>query len=187
MTSRSKNFSRVASLRRIRPARSPEDELQIAERVEAVVRVVPGVDHWQRFAAHLDRDRLGRHRVEVQTQLRGPVPGWEREAPPPHVPVRVRVVAVAIDVDREHIVGRVPRPVAKPRRPPAVPHRDDAGVQMHPMRPPTSHGPAHEPEGPVKNNFTLLAADPSRLAALLVGRILPVCSPPRALQWPGAA
>ena len=34
-------------------------------------------------------------------------------------------------------------------------------------------GPA---KGPVKNNFTFLAADPSRLAAFLVGRILPVCS-----------
>ena len=31
-------------------------------------------------------------------------------------------------------------------------------------------------EGPRKNNFPLSAADASRLAALLVGRILPVCS-----------
>jgi len=32
----------------------------------------------------------------------------------------------------------------------------------------------HPLEGPVKNNFTFLAADPSRLVAFLVGRILPV-------------
>ena len=32
------------------------------------------------------------------------------------------------------------------------------------------------PMGPVKNNFTFVAADPSRLAAFLVRRILPACS-----------